>query len=587
MSSGKLTATVFIAGPEDKLGVVDVYKETSDSIVNSYQEQFHSVMDSLDGFLSGVSGFGKGLKGGLDFINSNLNVISGAINSAYGMVNGVIGSVNGNIGSAQRAVGSAVGILNGVAQFPGRTISGILGAGGQLANGFLGTATRIDNLFNPNIDFRGVVAIGRVSDRLSGGLNNRYRNRTTSNQSTSLQETLASSIVNYGSLSPLANNLSSAINNDLDVILGGDRGAVTAITRPAINRVGTLAEPTKYDKNNGTLTPSRLIENISNNDLSSAVRDLTPEAQEILVRGLTEEKIFADNKVTVAGNAGTISPQVSEQNKDAIANIINTITGGNYEVKSKTDGADCNVIAGAVHLASKAGFPKPFETIAKHKSPELMIEIAKPLLRRAVEEGDFEMIRDIATTAVSKEIPVIVPNLIKEIKAKLKKPDNLSQQEYARFYKVIKGIFANINPTWTRYSSGKITAIDATGIAENPFFADLLEAQLNEMKNPEYNLGNLQVAYPMDGLDNPTKLLNEIGLPDPTITTDETGNEVIIPPDKYVKPEVLKIDPKNYKDEAFMLLGKVFLNSTVDSEIKKQFPYFYETLETKPIMPIA
>ena len=74
MSTGKLTATVFMAGPEDKLGVVDVYDQASDSIVNSYQEQFHNVMDSLDGFLSGVSGFAKGLKGGLDFINSNLKL---------------------------------------------------------------------------------------------------------------------------------------------------------------------------------------------------------------------------------------------------------------------------------------------------------------------------------------------------------------------------------------------------------------------------------------------------------------------------------------------------------------------------------
>ena len=83
MSTGKLTATVFMAGPEDKLGVVDVYEKASDSIVNSYQEQFHNVMDSLDGFLSGVSGFSKGHKGGLDFIKSNLNAINGAINSSY------------------------------------------------------------------------------------------------------------------------------------------------------------------------------------------------------------------------------------------------------------------------------------------------------------------------------------------------------------------------------------------------------------------------------------------------------------------------------------------------------------------------
>lgn len=605
MSTGKLAPTVFIAGPEDKLGVVDVYEQSSDAIVNSYQEQFHNVMDSLDGFLSGISGLGKGFKAGLDFVNTNLNAIGGAIKSAYGMVNGVISTVKGAVNNVMGVVNgvvntvtgvindvkngynSAVGVLNGIVNFPGRTLSGILGFGGHLANSFLGTINRISNVFDPSIAFRGVVAIGRVSDRLSGGLNNSYRNKSASNQSATLQETLAKSIVNYGSLNPVANKLSSSINNDLDIILGGDRGAITAITRPAIDRAGSLAKPSTFDKNNGTLTFDRLIDNVTDTNLSSALKDLTPEAQDILVRGLTEEKTFNDNKIAVDGNAAVLSPQISDQNKAAISDIINTITGGNYEVKSRNDGAEINITAGVVHLASKAGFPKPFETIAKHKTPEVMLEIAKPLLRRAVEEGDFELIRDIASTAVKHEIPVIVPNLIKEIKAKLKKPEKLTQQEYARYYKVVKGIFASIDSTWTRFKSGKVDAIDATGIAINPFFADLLEAQLNEMKNPELNLGNLQIAYPMDGLSNPTKLLNQIGLPDPTTKVDADGEVIVIPPNKFTKPEVLKIDPKQYRDEAFMMLGKVFINNTVDSEIKKHFPYFYETLETIPIMPIV
>lgn len=596
MSTGKLTDTVFIAGPDDSLGVVDVYDQSGGGVVNSYQEQYHAVGDALDDFLSGANSLAQELKSGLDFINSNLNAITNAINSALGLGNSIAqqfqslknsaSGANKNGKSNLDSIKNTLSSLGGIPSISGKKTTGILGSNGAAAKGLISSATRAENLFNPKTDTKNNISIARVSDRLSGGLNNEYRNKSTNNQSISLQETLSNSIVNYGSLSPLANNLSSAINNDLDVILGGDRAAVTSILNPSINRAGTLEKPTKHDNDNGTLTAERLIENLPHGELLTAIKDLTPQAQDILVRGLNMEKVYVDNKITVSGSAAIISPQVSEQNKNAISNIISSITNGEYEVKSKTSGMNCSVIAGVVHLASKSGFPKPFECIAKYETHDVMVEVAKPLLKRAVEEGDFEMIKDISFTAVSKEIKAIVPNIISEIKARLKRPDNLSQQEYARYYKVVKDIFINIDVNWATFKSGNIVAIDATGIAENPFFSDLLEAQLNELKSPELNLSNLQVSYPMDGIDNPTKLLNEIGLGESKIVLDESGNEITIPPKKFTKPEVLKINPEHYKDEPFLLLGKVFLNNSVDNEIKKHFPYFYETIQDKPISPI-
>lgn len=574
MATGKLTSTVFIAGPEDKLGVVDVYEQSSDSIINSFQEEFHKVSDSLDDFLSGVKDIGKsikqGIQSGLDFINNNLNAVNSAINSAFGMVNGVINQVSGT--------------LNGLVSKPIKLINDVLGTGGSLAKNFVGSINNLSQGLKTQINLTESI-IGKVSNRLSGSLSNQGRNSLLTTKPTTLKELLGNSIVNYGALNPMADTLSSSINNDLDHLLGGDRGMVTAITRPSINRASTLAEPSNYDAI-GSLEFDQLLENISNPELSGSMKSLSPEAQTLLTRGLKTDQVF-NNKITLDGKVSNVDPQVSNQNKEALADILNVITEGNFEVKSKNNGIETNILSGVIHLASKAGFPRPFESIAKHKTTDLMVEVAKPLLHRAVEEGDFELINDIGRTSISKELANIVPNLINETKIRIKKPELLSQQEYSSYYKEVKHIFETIDPLWRKYKSGKIEAINACGLAENPFFADLIEAQLNELKKPLNNSNKIQTAYPLNGVNNPTKLLNEIGLPEPTISYDDVGNEVVIPPIKYVKPELLPIDPDNFKDEPFLLLGKVFLNHTVDSELKKHFPYFYETLETTPVLPMS
>ena len=612
MATGKLTDTVFIAGPDDKLGVLDVYEQSSPGVVNSYQENFHDVPSALDDFLSDGLNAAAGV---MDFVSSNLNSISDAIESAYGMVNGVIGGVMGAVngvmgvvsgvvgtisgaigavtgavsnvvGGVVRAVGSAIGnvasVLGGFLELPIKVISGIVGAGSTLAANFVNTVGRIEKALNVKIDFNSVLAIGKLSDRLSGSLNT-VRNGFTNKKPLSIAELLTRAIVNYGAMDPRSNSLSGSINRDLDRLLGGDRASAVALTRPALNRASTLNHSSAFDQRHSTLSLDTLLSTIDNADLHVAIKDLTPAAQAVLVRGLKQEQVFTGNKIAVNGAASVISPQVSVQNKKAIESIISAVTGDVYPVHTRAEGSQVGVMSGVVHLASKAGFPKPFTTITKNQSPTAMVEIAKPLLKRAIEEGDFEMIEDVCSTPVSKSAARIVPQLIQETKVNLKKPQNLSQQEYSNYYMQVKNVFEKVNPNWSKYESGKIKAVDATGICENPFLADLIEAQLNTMKAPEANLSNTQLAYPKSQIDNPTELLNSIGLPESTFVTDEDGQEVEVKPIPWKKPELLKLEQSSFKDEPFLLLGRVFLNSTVDSEIKKHFPYFYETLEHTPI----
>ena len=51
----QLAKTTYKAGPEDSLAVKDVYKDTSDAVLNSYQEVFSSLggIDKLTASLQG------------------------------------------------------------------------------------------------------------------------------------------------------------------------------------------------------------------------------------------------------------------------------------------------------------------------------------------------------------------------------------------------------------------------------------------------------------------------------------------------------------------------------------------------------
>lgn len=596
MSTGKLTETTFVSGPDDKLNVIDVYTEKADSILNSYQDKFHSVSDSLDDFLSGMSDLNIG--GKLDFLNQGLNSINQGLNQGLNIFNQL---ANGNLGAlaqlnsgllggkfpflnsqAMRSIAGIAGLLGGKSNLSLSTMTNILANAGILKNG-PNALREFNNVVNKANNL--IRTAGRISDRLSGGLNNGNRS-TYKNKPIAFEEVLSKSIVNYGTLNPLSNNISSSINNDLDVLVGGDKSAITSILRPSVDRVSTLSKKTDYDRKKTTLTVDKLLNNIEGTELSVAIKTLSPEAQEVLVRGVAEDTVFENNVVALDGDVNVINSQVSIQNKEAISEILNLVTEGKQEISTRNSGLDCTVLSGIVHLASKAGFPKPFECIAKNKPVELMLEVSKPLLIRAVEEADIELIMDIGNTAVAKEIPKIIPNIVYEIKSNINRPHKLSQQEFASYYKEVKGLMKRVNETWTKCKVGKLELVDASGVAENPFFADLLEAQLNELKSVDYNLNNLQIAYPMSGIQDTTKILNEIALPEPTISYDVDGNEVIENPTPYKRKEVLKIEKEDYEDEPFILLGKVFLNNDVDSELKKHFPYFYETLEFKP-MPIV
>jgi hypothetical protein len=572
MSTGKLTSTTFISGPKDELAPVDVYQQSGSGVQNSYHSSFHEVSGALDSFLGGL---GDALKKGNDFLSNNLN----AINSAIAQANS-LGRNNNSV-------------LNGLKNNPIQSLTNLVGGTSPALDSLLNTARTANSLYNEAN--RAANSIKNQTERLDAGLNSLSSSTKPGESKESLGEVLNTSVANYGTLDPTSTTLSDSINKDLDNLFGGDRTVATSLLEPPVNRTSTLINETQFDKDKTNLEVEELLDNLTDTEVIAAISNLTDEAREALVRGCSVDSLYSNNQVAVNGNTGTIDRHVDKRNAEAIGNLVSHLSNGNYEVDNSNKGIDANLITGVVHLASKAGYPDVFQTLTEHQPIEVMREVSKPLLLRANEEGDFDLIKDIANTEIAKDIKSIVPNVVNNLMANIKRPDNLSQQEYANYYKEIKNAFNRIDSNWSKVNTNSVEAINCTGISKNLFFCDLLEAQLNELSSPELNLGNKQIAYPRTGVDNPTRLLNEIALPEPTIryetSTDAEGLEHVVEiveePEPYKKPEILKIDKNQFNDEKFLLLGKVFMNNTVDAELQKHFPYFYITLNKTPIMSIV
>lgn len=568
MSTGKLTQTTFISGPRDELAPIDVYEQNNTGIQNNYHNQFHDIADTLDHFLSQ---FGNKLKQGTDLINNNLNLLQNLSNQLNNGLN----------------IKNPLGSLDGFKNNPIGTLKGILGGSNPTIDKILNTAEHASHVFKEAE--RSIESIKRTSESLKSGLNGLKNDKPLS-----LHEKIEENIKNYGSLNPNSNNISESINHDLEDMFGGDKTVITNLLEPNLNRVDSLNKPTTIDKKIDPIDKEQFLENIKDPDLLNHILDLSDNAQDLLINQIEKDSFFNHQSIAVNGETNTISHEVSLQNKEAIGKILNTLTNSNYEVKNKDTGKEANLVSGITHIASKAGFPNVFENLSKKYDKDIMRKAAKPLLLRASEEGDFEIIKDIANTEIKKDIKTIVPNIIENIITDIKKPHNLSQQEYSNYYKSVKDTFNKIDPQWDKKDICNVEVINCCCISKNKFFCDLLEAQLNELLHPDNNLSNKQVISPMSGINDSTKLLNEIDKKEPKVeqrkVTDEYGieyyEEYTVEPKPYIAKEILKIDPNDYNTEKYLLLGKVFIDHTVDREIQKHFPFFYNTLENKPIVSI-
>lgn len=573
--SMKLAKPTYEAGPEDELIVKDVYNCKSSAVVNSYQE---SVGDAV---------------GGMDDIpGMNLGQLLDKVSQA---MSGAQAALSGNIAGAVTAVSGAIGAnlsMGGLAGFG--NLSGIGSAAGIAASiaslGGMGTARNvISNMFGSMGGLSQVV--GQVN-QLSWQAGN------IANLANTVSTTAGIAAISMGPFSQM---------------MGGDMGTFASIAKQVLNKNSyntsrsSFSSYSDFDTKVGYQSVDTLAESLSqgNTDVFSSIVDLPDQVKSHLNGGMTQSEITGNVVASINGTLTKLSPQMSAQSAEPIKNIVNTLSGDAYQVDIQNKGATAALISAVSHIGNKLNMPKVFPTIAENVEDKgVLLQAAKPLVQRAIEEGDMSTIESIANTKIAKEIKVIAPGVVTSLVGKIQKPENLAQQEYSKFYQGMRESFDAMDPDWATYKRQGGDCVNAGILKDNFFVADLIRSQMNELMSPDHYIANAQRVFadenPVDTdvVNSLSELINTrvtnnpnqpVDLSNVTISDYEltAAGDQVINDNTEIKLRGNASDRvMSFDNEPFLLLAGMYLDDSVDACLKRDFPEWYQTLSDAPIKPI-
>lgn len=570
-SSGKLVDTTFNTKPDDQLNVVDIYNNSSSGIENSFQALYHNANSAFDDFAA----IGQSVLGGIGSAVSTFNKAIAAVSTDTSKINSVLrGIKSGNISSL---IGLTGGASSGLKQ-----ISDIINDSSKAIGGITKTVNSIDSIGNT----------------LKGGLNNTvFLNGVASN--VPLARQIKQIIRGVGTIDSNADSLQKSLGK-ASTILGGDYSSINTVYKGTDNVAASIQKPTKFDTNVTTQQTNELINNIKtiSPEISSAITSLPVDTQKALVRGFSNDSvskgIFVSNNNTVTQTNAQVSADVIKP----INSIINSFTGETSDVKVQDGSAVSVLISGVSNIANKAGMKGTFTKITDNiDNQDVIVAAAKPLVVRAIEEGDLDTIIDLSNSKAAKDIGKFSPNLVAGVNYNVQRQDGMSQQEFAPYYESVKRAFNAIDSNWTTYYTGTgKNFVDGTCISSNSFLCDLIEAKLNDNNNTAINNSNRQVVNTKN-LNSDSIISVQNNEPVDTFSQDlerqidtinkevfvkaaQDGSTIVIPPVPAPAPPAPAPTPSvpilDYSDEPYLLLASVFIDNSVESEIEKHFPYLNE-----------
>lgn len=570
-ASSKLADTTFNTKPDNKLAVVDVYENGGSGVENSFQDAYHKAGSDVSKFasigktaLGGVQSAIQGATGAMSNVNRILQGIkSGNLNSLMALTGGTIPGLkqlSDTINNVRSLVGKATGVVN--------QAKNAVRAADQMGNGLKG-----------------------------GSNNNSILNRMVGNNPLSHQ--IKGLIRDVGSLKKNATTMEGTFGRASGV-LGGDRSSMNTVVYGSRNKASDVAKPVGRDRPLAPEETEILLSKISevNPSVASAIAELPKETQNALVRGFNTESF---GKGMLAGNAQGVSalnPQASPSVVNPLNRIIDSVGGresGSVQVQDTE--AVSMLISGVTNIASKAGMKNTFSTLTQRvENTDVVVAAAKPLVIRAIEEGDLDMLIDLSQSKAAPELKNFAPSLIAETCYAVLRPEGMSQQEFPSYYKDVKTAFQRIDKDWSTYhcQSGK-KLINGASIASNPFLCDLIESVLNDNKNehsmsgtlgnqgkqPGTKLVNTTFEEPIDSFaSNLEREIDQLNK-DSYQQFIDNGETFVDALDKEEEPPAPtpqgpSAQTLTYVHEPFLLLASVFIDNSVESEMEKHFPYLHE-----------
>ncbi len=561
-ASSKLAKTTFQTNPDNKLAVRDVYESTGGGIENSFQEAYHSVNSSFDSFAS----LGKTALGSTGSIIDTFNKSTDSFNS---ILNGI---KSGNI--------------NSLFALTGGTSTGLK----KLSDLARGVVNNVNGLT------RTVNNLSTLGNSLKGGLNNQgYLNRLMGN--IPLGRQIQDLIRDTGRIQQAGNSLEQSMGRASN-ILGGDRSSMNTVVNGTRNRADDAATPKRFDQQVTTQDTQRMVERFSavSPDIGAAIAELPQATQAALTRGFSDENLNQGLVVTNKDNITRIGSDVTPEVVAPLNKIIDSFTGRPPEQgKTQDPGAMAGLISGVTNIATKSGIKNTFSTITdKIENRDVIVQAAKPLAIRAIEEGDIDTIIDLSKSKASTDLRSFAPNMVESVCYGSLRPEGMTQQQFAPYYEDIKRAFTAIDPKWdTHASAGGVILVNGAIICSNAFICDIIEAKLNELNNPKITPKNRQdvksvvlkpdqlvetdLEEPLDNfakeLEKEVDALNKDSFQE---LMDNNETIIRIPKEDEAAPMALAAAAEpvtpDYSNEPFLLLASVFVDNSVEAEIEKHFP---------------
>lgn len=279
--------------------------------------------------------------------------------------------------------------------------------------------------------------------------------------------------------------------------------------------------------------------------------------------------------------------------------IISSFTGRPAaQAQTQDPAAIAALVSGVTNVASAAGIKGVFSTMTEGiTNKDIVVSAAKPLMMRAIETGDLDTLIDVSKSKASSEIKRFAPDVIASTCYNVQRPEGMSQQEFSSHYEEVKTAFNAIDPDWMNYkgSLGN-NLLNGYCLCSNAFICDIIEAAINERKNPGITKATRQIANnksqsgdkltateepSYDGnefvaeMERAVDFVNQENL-EKMVAEGKTVIQIppVVPPlEPQPEPEAAPIDLSN---EKFMLLASLYVDCSFYSEMEKHFPHLHE-----------
>ncbi len=412
-------------------------------------------------------------------------------------------------------------------------------------------------------------------------------------------DTILDQFGTFGGIGPFK-SLSTDILGNIKNIAGGDVSAVMCRVEDFASKKMDFASMT-----GGSFSLEDVVGDITNGSskVLSLVKDLPKAASSALVGGFGLNQIKQEVFASVGTTITKLAPGMTSADARVVSEIMNNVSGGCYNVGITSRGGLAALLAGLGFLGNLLKLPYAFSSMANCLNDDnLTMAAAQPLLRRAVASGDLGLFKDVANSSAGKMLLKVAPTGIKTMMANLKKPEDLAQQDYTRYYQGMRGAYDSVDPNWMTYQRSGGNVVNATQLQGNNFATELIKSQLNEFMHPNNYLSNLQQVFPATGaLNNSTAVAgvtsdlstlsaNQVVDASTAVAVTNFDFDSIGTVDTTAALEAIGSSQTritSFDNEPFMLVSQVYRNASVESDIGTYFPEYASTMTTSfPVLDI-